>query len=333
MTSVANASSPIVLEMHDCGRFLCPAKGRLPFGLLISAYSTNETTFERLLREAHTAGRSAREQSPSVPIALITHKPELAERSAFDYVVPVRPDLLVEGAERGAGYTPQWFTRLYYYASSPFNLTIAIDSNAGVCAPLEPLFAAASQWDFAVPSQLRECFDHWPHNYMMTYSWTPRTEALFNRWIMAQLRVGVPIDDQQTLYTAIHETEGHRIKHPLCRFLSGTAGDIMSPECSKLRVGRILGSAQGAISLNTLDKTFKNFIPAVTPLLRGRAAVVHPFFGAAANCAAWTPPAQGVRSQDRPYLFVATPHGQSLQLKAATSRAECTSIANQTYLA
>ena len=49
--------------------------------------------------------------------------------AAFDLVVPVRDDLLVKGAPREAGYTPQWFTRLYYYASSTFNLTIAMDSN------------------------------------------------------------------------------------------------------------------------------------------------------------------------------------------------------------
>jgi len=89
--------------MVKCGLFLCPAQGRLPVGVLVSAYSTEDHTFRRLLREAHNAGRSAKRVSPHVPTALITQDLSLAERGAFDFAVPVRPDLLVRGAAREAG--------------------------------------------------------------------------------------------------------------------------------------------------------------------------------------------------------------------------------------
>jgi len=294
--------------MVKCGLFLCPARGRLPVGVLVSAYSTEDHTFRRLLREAHNAGRSAKRVSPHVPTALITQDLSLAERGAFDFAVPVRPDLLVRGAAREAGYQPQWFTRLYYYASSPFNLTVAIDSNAGFCGPVEPLLAVARSWDFAVPSQARDCVNHWPHNFMMVFAQTARTEVLFSHWLLAQLQLGVPVDDQQTLFVALH----HAIKH---------AG---------LRVGRVLGGA--ALSLLTLDtRFFRSFLPSVTPLIVGPVTLVHPFsITGLDSCANW---ALGPDVTARPHLFVATRDASSSQhaitLTAATNATHCEHLANR----
>ena len=89
--------------MVKCGLFLCPAQGRLHVGVLVSAYSAEDHTFQRLLREAHHAGRSVKRVSPHVPTALITQDVSLAERDAFDFAMAVRPDLLVHGAARNAG--------------------------------------------------------------------------------------------------------------------------------------------------------------------------------------------------------------------------------------
>jgi hypothetical protein len=299
------------VQMVKCGSFLCPAGGRLPFGVLISAYSDIDQTFRRLMREAHDAGLSVKKYSPGVPAALITHKPEFARRDSFDMAVRVRPDLLFKGALRDPGYAPQWFTRLYYYASSPFNVTIAIDSNAGFCGPVFPLISAAKHWDFAVPSQLRDCQDMWPHNFMLTYAYTTRTESLFERWALLQLQHGVPIDDQKTLHEALH--------HP-------------STKRSGLRAGRVLGGA--AISLNTLDtEFFRRWLPAVTPLIRGPVALVHPVNQAGLrDCADW----QAGPKTDQPHVFVAsrpqptTSRGGAPRLLRPVFRPnQCSRIANQ----
>ena len=208
-----------VLDMKACdtGIFMCPTTGRLPLGVLISAYSTDDGIFGRLLSEANDVGASVKRWNPDVPTALITHRPALTSNESFDLAVPVRDDLLMKGAPRGnGGYTPQWFTRLYYYASSPFDITIALDSNAGVCGSVMPLFEATRAVDFAVPTQLRDWTtacglsamrSFWPHNFMMTYVITSKaTQALFQNWVMQQLQKGVPVDDQHTLFAAIHHT-------------------------------------------------------------------------------------------------------------------------------
>ena len=101
--ATCSAELAVPLEMVKCGSFLCPADGLLPLGVLVSAYSSENHTFHRLMREAHTAGRSAKRVSPHVPTALITQETSLVERDAFDYAVPVRPDLLIRGVQREAG--------------------------------------------------------------------------------------------------------------------------------------------------------------------------------------------------------------------------------------
>ena len=112
----AQAHTIRVLDMKACGTgmFLCPTTGRLPLGVLVSAYSTDDGIFGRLLSEANAAGASVKRWNPDVPTALITHRPALTSNESFDLAVPVRDDLLMKGAPRGNdGYTPQWFTRLY----------------------------------------------------------------------------------------------------------------------------------------------------------------------------------------------------------------------------
>ena len=265
-----------VLDMKACdtGIFMCPTTGRLPLGVLISAYSTDDGIFGRLLSEANDVGASVKRWNPDVPTALITHRPALTSNESFDLAVPVRDDLLMKGAPRGnGGYTPQWFTRLYYYASSPFDITIALDSNAGVCGSVMPLFEATRAVDFAVPTQLRDWTtacglsamrSFWPHNFMMTYVITSKaTQALFQNWVMQQLQKGVPVDDQHTLFAAIHHT-------------ISTAG---------LRPGLI--SSAGGVSLVTLDTVdFKAWLPAVTPIISGNVTIVHP--APMFACAAWS---------------------------------------------
>lgn len=309
-----------VLDMKACetGLFLCPTTGRLPLGVLISAYSTDESIFGRLLSEASAAGASVKRWNPLVPTALITHRTALASNESFDLAVPVRDDLLMKGAPRGnEGYTPQWFTRLYYYASSPFDITIAMDSNAGVCGSVMPLIEATRAIDFAVPTQLRDWTtacrlsamqSFWPHNFMMTYAIASKaTQALFQNWIMQQLQKGVPVDDQQTLYAAIH----HSIK---------AAG---------LRPGLI--SSAGGVSLLTLDMVyFKAYLPAVTPIISGNVTIVHPATMFA--CAAWSGASRRI-SSGSPHtaarVMVARVAPGGPRMRPTFNTRQCAKMANQ----
>jgi hypothetical protein len=311
---------PKLVEMIPCDEFLCPKDGRLPFGVLISAYSHDERTFSRLLKEAHNAGRMTKAHTlaapdaicqalshtacRSVPTALITHRHDLAEGDAFDLVVSVRPDMHVAGALREKGYSPQWFTRLYYYASTPFNVTLALDSNVAVCGSVWPLLQAAQMWDFAVPNQIRDCEAFWPHNFMLAYSWTGRTRLLFERWLIRQLQIGIPVDDQQTLMYALHDVR-KRVR---------------------LRAGQLL--VNGGMSLLTLDtKYFRRYLPAVTKIIQGSAIVTHPYPFAGTTCTDWNAGAEA----GLPRLLVAfnDPASRNVSLKLARSATRCQALARE----
>lgn len=298
-----------VLAMTRCGSFLCPADGvARPFGVLTTAYSRDAKTFERLLGEAHALARSvgaaggAGGATAAPPVALVTHAPARAQADAFAFAVPVRDDLFFAGALRGPEYAPQWLTRLFYYASSPFNVTLALDSNAYVCASAWPLLRAAQHWHVATANQLRDCpssVAYWPHCFALTFARGAATSAFFEAWLLEQLAVGVAADDQQTLFAAVHRA---RRAWPSLRF--GALGP------------------NAALSLLTLDTVhYKRLLPAVTPVVRGDVLVVHmPNFG---TCADWN--AGAGTGADRVLVAV---EGRG-RVAVATSAAACDRLANE----
>ena len=126
---------PIELNMINCEYLLCPEGGLLPRGVVYTAYSTDkELMAKKLLPEAFASAASFKEfhGNGSIPTCLISNAPaELVDGNIFNYIIRVRSDLLFAGAERGPGYNPQWFTRLLYLASSPFQTTLSVDGNVG----------------------------------------------------------------------------------------------------------------------------------------------------------------------------------------------------------
>ena len=100
---------------------------------------------------------------------------------------------------RGDGITRQWFTRLLYMAMTPFELTLAYDTNVACCKDLTPAITAleATDFDFAVATQRVGTLI--PHNFAIVFKWNKRTERLFERWLVAQLMTGLPVDDQHSL--------------------------------------------------------------------------------------------------------------------------------------
>jgi hypothetical protein len=279
----------------------------MPFGVLIAAYSMDTHTRKRLLFEAHSAARSLKEVDPDVPTALVTHDSHrISEEASFDYLVPVREDLLLRGRIREGNYAPQWFTRLYFYASSPFNVTVAVDSNSGFCGSVRPLLQAARFYHFAVPSQTRGCGFH-PHNFMMVFaSETREAQALFEEWTLRQLQKGVPSDDQ------------------------GPLGRALRRRFARLRPRYGVVNPNAALSLINLQLGV--FLPSVTAPLVGPPMVVHPF-NAFHQCAEWRA-ATGGGAHQRPLIVVGhvqrSSNGERLRLTPAYSPAECANISQRT---
>jgi hypothetical protein len=243
-----------VVQMTPCGLWLCPEHGHVhTHGLLLSAYSRDSRIMARALLEASTAAHSFREHNPRVPIAIITNESPTNLSSIFNYIVLVREDLLVDGKQRNGDYTPQWFTRLYYYAASPFSRTLGVDANVGFCDSVARQFQLLHKYDFVVPSQLRDgCTSRsfWPHNFAMGFVINSRTSYLFQIWALLQLQKGIPDDDQSTLHDAVHSA----IKSVQLKFA-------------------VLESASAA-SFHHLQ--YPASIPGVTPILYSRIPIVHP---------------------------------------------------------
>ena len=257
------ANPSVELKMVPCGDqgLLCPVNGSLPRGVLFTAYSTDkEQMFHKLIPEVMMSAQSLkRYHGKDLPSCLVTHLPtKFIEASLFDYVIQIREDLLVPGFERqgAGGYTPQWFTRLIYYASSPFKNTLALDGNAGFCGNVNEAFGELNHYDFAVASAAREpCLGDFPHNYIMAYTSSDVTRELFVRWAFEQIKFGIPLDDQVTLSRAIMK-------------LLGQYGD-------DFRFG-IIETSFATSLLHHDNAFFKSSLPALTRSISTFVPIVHP---------------------------------------------------------
>ena len=206
------------LELVACDPFLCPSEGLLPRGVLFTAYSLDKKKLvKKFLPEVMTSARSLKKHNPALPSCLVTNLPSaFIDGNVFDFVIVVREDLMFDGAQREPGYSPQWFTRMLYLASSPFSITLSVDGNTGFCMDIEAQFKALEEYDFVVASATREpCTDDYPHNFILGFTKGDNTSELFRRWIVEQLKHGVPLDDQAPLHQALMsmaETHSHAFR-------------------------------------------------------------------------------------------------------------------------
>ena len=246
------------LEMVPCDLLLCPKEGLLPQGVLFTAYSTDrQKLVKKFLPEVMTSARSFKKHNRALPACLVTNLPSaLIDGSVFDFVIVVREDLMFAGAQREPGYSPQWFTRLLYLASSPFSITLSADGNTGFCMDIEAQFKALEEYDFVVASATREpCTVDYPHNFILGFTKGESTKELFRRWILEQLKDGVPVDDQAPLHRALMSM-AHTHSHAF-------------------RAGYFETSfATSFVHHDNLE--FKSWLPALTRSLSTPIPIVHP---------------------------------------------------------
>ena len=179
---------------------------RTGYGVLFCAYSRDRNvSLPRFLKEAGESARILKANNPAVATAIITNAKRVDVPAIFDRVVPVHEQLLFAGeSTRGDGIFRQWFSRIYYLAHSPFEVTWYIDSHAVFATNnLSTAFEVFtnSEFDIAVPSSRPHLFRC--HNFALLFRWNWRVKNLFVDWIMRQLQTGISADDQGPLCRAL----------------------------------------------------------------------------------------------------------------------------------
>ena len=131
------------------------------------------------------------------------------DNQTIDFQIRPRADLMFAGGlyvDRGDNLPRQWFTRLYYLAHSPFQITWALDSNVYACtygsaqAFLDDALAR-DLWGFDIATANQRDGPMYPHNFNLVYRWSPRTSVLMRDWLLLQCGVA-SIPTKKTLFFA-----------------------------------------------------------------------------------------------------------------------------------
>jgi hypothetical protein len=176
-------------------------------GVVYSAYSfdTNRT-LPKYLEEAAVSAKQLKQNNPTIPIAIITNAKLNDVPSIFDQIIKVPDPMLFRSlSTRPDGIYRQWFTRAYYLAHSPFQITWYVDSHVSfLTTTLEQAmedFEKKTDVDIAVANSQPNGFTC--HNFAILYRWNDRVQKLFADWLFRQLQVGMTIDDQHTMCDAM----------------------------------------------------------------------------------------------------------------------------------
>ena len=180
-------------------------KTKRGYGVVYSAYSFDtKKSLPRFLREAATSAAKLKRNNPGVPVAIITNAAAVPD--VFDHVIAV-PDsmLFTTQTTRADGVHRQWFTRLFYLAHSPFEITWYVDSHADFATTqlqqgLQQ-FKRATHIDIATANAQPNGF--FCHNFSLLFRWNDRVRTLFVDWMLRQLQRGLTADDQGTLCHAM----------------------------------------------------------------------------------------------------------------------------------
>ena len=218
-----------VLQIKRCGIFFCvPAVAER--GILMAIYSVQPSTFEILHSMLIKRAKEHRAFNTSIPIAVATQNITSDIIEQFDYVIQIPQEIIFDGAKERTtepGYRPQWRTRLLMYGRSPFNNTLAIDSDVKIFKSTDPLFEAFEPYDFAVLNGRRDAIYYFrPHNCVMMFK--NNINNLFDAWWQEQLTSSAKLneDDQGTLFQAMQKVT---LKYGLIQS-SGALSYIFSTE-------------------------------------------------------------------------------------------------------
>ena len=187
--------------------------GRLGMGVMFFTYGRNEKTLINFAKQAASSANQFRHVYPELKLALATSRTLDVFDGIFDHVILVAPEHDFPGSnyqKRPDQLERQWLTRILYLTASPFELTIAYDSNVAPCPHAKAALQALqkSEFDFAVASVgaksslSRHAF---PHNFAMAFRWNAKVSSLFDDWFAEQVRMGVSRDDQNTLFTVLQK--------------------------------------------------------------------------------------------------------------------------------
>lgn len=179
------------------------------YGLLFTAYSTDEATFQRYYLEALAAARRCRETAPDMPIALAAGPDVFIKDYSFlegiiDILVSIPLSHIPGGIDlRNDGVMRQWMTRILTIATFPFETTVSIDSQAHFCTrSFTRAIAALSATDFDIGYTVN-MNTRIPHGWFLVFKRTEVTEILLAQWVAEQVSIGYARDDQHPLLFAI----------------------------------------------------------------------------------------------------------------------------------
>lgn len=159
---------------------------------------------------ALASARSYRKQSATLNIAVAISDPSILPLDhAFTHVLTIPRDVVFAGR--------QWLTRVLSLTLSPFELTLAVDSDTLACGDLtEPLLQllhddtvdfAASAHHPKGKSQQKGAGDWLPDAGVLLYRWSPGFRALRTKWVAEQIKqeeeTGLK-DDQGSLQRVVY---------------------------------------------------------------------------------------------------------------------------------
>ena len=130
-TKVATEGAPPTNEDPSFVWNSLPPK-REGFGVLYCAYSkdTNKS-LPKYFKEAATSAKQLKANNPTISTAIITNANQEDVPDVFDHIIKVKDSMLFSGeSTRSDGIYQQCFSRIYYLAHSPFEVTWYVDSHA-----------------------------------------------------------------------------------------------------------------------------------------------------------------------------------------------------------
>ena len=189
------------------------AKQRNGTGVLLFTYGVEKHTFEYFADQAVEAARLFKHHSPEIPLAIATSFDHQGF-DVFDYVTIIREDHHFPGSNyenRTDGHKRQYLTRILYLTSSPFEVTLAYDTNVVSCGPLLPELHRLGKTDFDLAVASTGPGSHIiPHNWAIAYRWSKDVSSFFDEWFLQQVYRGVALNDQGTLRQAVNVIKARR---------------------------------------------------------------------------------------------------------------------------
>ena len=167
-----------------------PSRGVVYFGYHEDA--------NRSLQYVEAISRSAKklsETNAGLNISVITNaviSPLQSAALGFASIVHIKEDHIYPGR--------QWWTRILYFNATPYDYTLAIDSDRMVCADISAVFAYLDSYDIlGVSAGILPALD----NGVLAYKKGWKFNRLISTWMHYQMRLGQFGNDQPSLGIAI----------------------------------------------------------------------------------------------------------------------------------